>query len=341
MKPVQPLHPSQNQICSTAKRRIGCGYAKMVMIRLKHIAALGAAISVFTQWCTAPSARAQGGGQEAVMTGNPAPSDEQIHALLARAIRNQHANDRALEEFERIEQVISHKPGENGDTRTERTERILPYGNGTLKLKLSENDSHVSQEVYRSELEFAVNALEIAIHPNDRYKQDLAKFQKRRRERAELVDAAEKAFRPTWAGRETRGSRTLEKFILEPDPDFKPANRAQSIFEHVRATIWVDESQSQFARLEADITSDITIVGGIVGKVYHGGHFAMEQSEVEPGVWLPTQYIYDVDGRKFLFGFGVHERTEISRYRRVWPPEHAIELVRNELNKLSAESPAR
>jgi hypothetical protein len=282
-----------------------------------------------------------GGGQDTIVTANPALTDQQIHSLFARLVESQHRNDRALEEYERIDHVVSRKPGESSELTSERTDRVLPSGTGTMKLEMMENGSRVSQEVYRHELQIAVTALDIAIHPNGRYKQDLVKFEKRRRDRAELVDASLKGFRATWAGRETRGSRTFAKFLLDPNPDYKATTRLATAFEHVHAVIWVDESQAQFARIEGDITSDIMFVGGIVGKVYHGGHFVMEQSEVEPGVWLPTLYTYDVDGRKFMFGFGIHERTEISSYRRVWPPEHAMELVRNELNNLSAETPAR
>jgi hypothetical protein len=127
--------------------------------------------------------------------------------------------------------------------------------------------------------------------------------------------------------------------LLEPDPNYKPTSRLAATFEHVRAVLWVDESQAQIARLEADITSDITFGGGIVGKVYRGGHVVMEQSEVASGVWLPTLYIYDVDGRKFLFSFGIHERTEVTRYRLVGPPAQSIEIIRNELNNMVAETP--
>jgi hypothetical protein len=48
-----------------------------------------------------------------------------------------------------------------------------------------------------------------------------------------------------------------------------------------------------------------------------------------------------VDGRKFLFAFGIHERAEISRYRRVGPPQQAVEIMRNELNNQTAATPAR
>jgi len=314
------------------------------MVHTRHIVALGVCLIALASWLGTPSARALPGGQGAIVTGNAAPGPDQIHSLIMRAIENQHRDDRALQEFERIEHVITRK-GENAEIVTDLTERILPSPTGNIKLKTKENGAPVPPDVYRHELEYAVNAFDIAMHPNDRYKEDLAKFDRRRRDHAELVDTTTKAFRVTWAGRETRadsaGSRTLMKFLLEPDPDYKPINRFASSFQHIRATLWVDEAQAQFARLEADIATDIPFAGGVAGKVYHGGHVVFVQEEVAPGVWLPTLFNYEVDGRKFLFAFGIHERTEITRYRRIGPPPQAIEIVRDELNNLAAATPAR
>ena len=314
------------------------------MVHIKHIVALGVCVTALAQWFSAPPTRALGGGQGAGIIGNPAPSPEQIRSLIARAIENQHRDDRALEEFERTEHAIAHK-GENAEIVTDLTERIVPSATGNIKLKMAENGVPVSAEQYRTELEFAVNALDLAMNPNDRYKEDLAKFEKRRRDHAELVDAAPKAFRVAWAGRETvsdsGGQHSLMKFLLDPDPGYKPVNRFAVSFQHVHATLWVDEAQAQFARLEADIATDITFGGGIAGKVYHGGHVVMVQVEVAPGIWLPTLYNYEVDGRKFLFAFGVHEREEITHYRRVGPPRQAVEILRNELNNLTAAAPTR
>jgi hypothetical protein len=317
------------------------------MTDIRQIVTLCVGLIALTWWLGTSSARAQTGGQGAIITGNPAPSPEQIHSLIARAIENQHRDDQALEEFERTEHTIAHK-AENAGILTDLTERVVPSATGNIKLKLAENGAPVSAEMYRTEVEFAVNALGLAMHPNDRYKEDLAKFDRRRHDHAELVDAAPKAFRVTWAGRETRADpngthapRTLMKFLLDPDPDYKPINRFAASFQHVHATLWVDEAEAQFARLEAEIATDITFGGGIAGKVYHGGHIMMVQEEVAPGVWLPTLFNYEVDGRKFLFAFGAHERTEITRYRRIGPPPQAIEIMRNELNNLTAATPAR
>ncbi len=316
------------------------------MNRLRHLVAFMPLLAFLAQWLAVPSTRTRAAGQETIITGNPPPTAEQIQALFRRCVENQHRDDRAIEEFERVERVVTRKGGENSETVSDRATRLVPFGVGTIKVDTAENGTPVSQDVYRRELKFTIGALDGALHPNERYKQDLVKYEKRQRDQAELVDSASKAFRITWAGRETRpdssaarGSRTLDKFLLDPDPNFRPANRFAGTFEHVHAALWIDESQAQFARLEGDITSDITFGGGIAGKIYHGGHFVMEQSEVAPGVWLPTLLTYDVDGRKFLFGFGIHERTEISRYRRIGPPSQSIEIIRNELNNLTADAP--
>lgn len=314
------------------------------MVQRRQIAALGLCLAALALCLRAPAALAEPGGQGATISSNPAPSPEQIHSLIMKAIENQHRDDLALQEFERIEHTTARK-GENAEIVTDLTERIVPSPTGNIKLKMAEKGVPVAPEDYRHELEFAVNALGLAIHPTDRYKEDLAKFERRRHDHAELVDASTKAFLVTWAGRETRadsaGTRTLVKFLLDPDPNYKPINRFAASFQHIHATLWVDEASAQFARLEADIATDIPFAGGVAGKVYHGGHVVIVQEEVAPGIWLPILYNYNVDGRKFVFGFGIHERTEITRYRRVGPPPRAIEIIRNDLNNLTAATPAR
>jgi hypothetical protein len=305
-----------------------------------HIAAFLVLLAALGPSAAGLAADPRPGDQDATVSANPAPSAEQIHSLIARMIANQHKDDRAIDEFERVEHMVARQGGKNSDVLSDRTERILPSGTGTMRLPVDQEGLPLSEDLHRQQLQYAVSALDLYLHPNDHMRQSLAKFEKRHRDRAELLDAAAKAFKVTWAGRETRGSRTYAKLLLEPDPNYKAGSRFATTFEHIRAVLWVEESQAQMARIEGDIASDIVFVGGIAGKVYRGGHFVMEQSEAAPGVWLPTLYTYDVDGRKFLFGFSIHERTEANRYRRVGPPAQEIEVIRAELNNLSAKTAA-
>jgi len=310
----------------------------------KRFAALAACLIVLAPWLCAPPAQGQAASQGPVITGNPAPSPEQIRTLITRAIENQHRDDIALQEYERIEHKVAHASG-NSEGAIDITERVLPHTTGTFKLKTAEKGVPVSEETYRTELQAALTTFGLILNPGIHYKEDVAKFEKRRHDHAELVDEAEKAFRVTWAGWETRsnstGTHTYMKFLLDPNPKYEPINRLSAVFQHMHATIWVDEQQAQFARAEADVATDIPFFGGVAGKVYHGGHVVMEQEEAAPGIWLPTLYSYDVDGRKFVFAFGIHERTDITRYRYIGPPAQAIAIVRNDLNNLKTVTSAR
>src|ERR1700688_1792239 len=108
------------------------------MFHRRHIVVLGVCLIAEAPWAGAPNARALPSGQGAIIAGNPAPSPEQIHSLIMRAIENQHRDDRALQEFERVEHAITRK-GENAEIVTDLTERILPSGTGNIKLKMAEN----------------------------------------------------------------------------------------------------------------------------------------------------------------------------------------------------------
>lgn len=289
----------------------------------------------------APPAAAQAENQDAPATPKTAPSPAQILALLARVVENQHRNDRAIGEFERIEHVVKREGRRNSEADSDRINRVLPSGTGVMRLLIKRDGKAISPEYHRRELEGAIKALQLVIHPNARYEHDYKKFEKRSRDRAELVNNVPKAFLVTWEGTETHDGRTFAKLLLEPNPDYQSVSRLTAAFQHVRATMWVDESSAQVARIEAKITSDINFAGGIFGKIDSGGRFELAQTEAAPGIWLPTVYSYDMEGRKFLFPFDSHMRIETSHYRRVWPPSHAIQILRDELHRLVAESSPR
>jgi len=273
----------------------------------------------------------------------PAPTKEEIRALVERIRVSQHRNDEALAEYERREHRISWKhDGEETDDRKiteDKLYRVVPTGTGTLKLILAEKGEPVTPEYYRKELRELEKALELALRPQDpKQRRAIEKWEKRTRERQEMVDAVPEAFEFTWLGREACDGRLCAKLQLDPNPEFEADSRNQDLFKHIRAVVWVDEAAAQIVRVEAEIFRDISVFGGIFGKVYHGGKFVMEQAKVAEGIWLPRFYKYDFDGRKFIFPFSVNETTEISEYRRIGPPAEALAAVRREISGAAATS---
>jgi hypothetical protein len=259
-------------------------------------------------------------------------SDDEIAALADRAIANQHRDDTAGKQCEHVEHQVLRSNATDGRTIEDRTYRVVPTGTGTLKLLLKLDGHAVDPNTYRKQLLDWQQVLQIGSNPSDpRVKTALARSAKREQDRKDLVDAAREAFRAKWLGRETRDGRAYEILQLEPKPGFQPHNLAQELMMHVRVKAWIDQQSGQLTRGEAEIVRDIAFGGGFFGKVYRGGHFTIEQSEVAPGVWQPTRYQYDYMGRKFLFAFETHEYTELSHYRHVGPPAEALQIVRSEL----------
>jgi hypothetical protein len=270
--------------------------------------------------------------QNGAAPSGQAPTDAEIRERSARLIQNQHDDDEALEQYERIEHEFDRTSGMNPRVLSEKMFRVVPNGFGTFKLPLRSDGAPADPFEYHRQLLAWKESLELALRPDDwKYKSANAKWQKKKHDRAELVDAGRDAFVTKWLGVETRNARRCDVFELDPSPNFHPHSLLQDALTRVTVKIWVDRDTNQLARGEAHVVRDISVGGGLFGKLYRGGVFSLEQSEVAPGVWLPVRYQYDFSGRKFLFTFEEHRYVEASRYRRLGPPKQALELVQNEL----------
>jgi len=260
------------------------------------------------------------------------PSDAEIHERTDKLIANQHADDVALEEYERIERHVDRTGGSDPRILEDRTYRIVPTGPGTLKILLQDNGRRTNPADYHKQLLTWRDLLQLALNPNDsRIKAAYAKTEKKKHDRAELVNATRDAFTVKWLGRENLSGHDCDVIQLNPNPAFHPRTAFQDALTHATAKIWVDHNATQIVRAEAHIVRDVSFGAGILGKLYRGGVFFFEQDQVAPGVWLPTRYQYDYAGRKFLFTFEEHQFIEAGHYRRVGPPKKALLVAQDEL----------
>lgn len=256
----------------------------------------------------------------------------QIHDLILRTIANQHRDDAALDSFERIEHQQSRSGRTNKLIVQDRTFRVVPTGSGTLKLLISQNGAPVASALYQRQLRDWENVLEVAVHSDDpREIAVVAKEQKRRKENARFVDAVPSAYQFIWLGRETRDGRIVEKLQLDPNPNYPPRGDSTDWLTHARAIVWIDPQAAQVVAINATIIRDISIGGGVLGKIYRGGTFHMEQAPAGPDIWEPTLYQYDLSGRKFLFSFALHEVTATRHYVFLGTPDKALIEARNDL----------
>lgn len=254
---------------------------------------------------------------------------DRARALVERTIANQHKDDAAIYDYERVERKVVFK---GGSISSDETYRLVPTGTGHLSLLLRRGNKPVGMTRYRKELKNWESVLEHAIDPNDPREQHSERVQRRRdRKRAKLIDAIGNAYHFTWLGEKMVDGRTLVHIALDPNPAFQPTSRETEMLAHARATVWIDEQAAQLVSGRAVITSSFSAGIGLFSEIDSGGWFEIEQREVAPGLWLPTRTEYSVHGRLLVFPFSDHKLTETGRYRYVGTPDQALALARKEI----------
>jgi len=257
---------------------------------------------------------------------------EEQRALLERVIANQKKNDLAMFTYERLERLEIQKGAAGSQPLEIKTTRAVPAGTGIDRIPVGPDGKPVDAAAYRAELMKLERALSWAAEDGRAQREAYEKIAKKQKERSDLIDATRTAFLYTFVAREPRGDRMLSKYRLVPNPAYKPTSRTTSIFAKVRGYLWIDEDAAQLARLEIEVTDDISF-GGFLAKVYKGSHLIQERYEMVPGLWFATYAQYDFEGRRLFVSFAIHERTSYSQYRRIGPPKEALEAIRAELGK--------
>jgi hypothetical protein len=258
--------------------------------------------------------------------------------LFNRVIANQKKGEAALDLYERIERVETRKSSNDPAPPAIKVSRVIPSGTGMFRIPLGADGKPRDSAAYRADLESLARALAQLVSDSGSQRDALEKYAKKRKDRNDLIDATHSAFLFTLIASERRGGRTLSKYKMDPNPAFRPTSRFTSIFPKVRGFVWADEAFGELARMECDVTEDIS-VGLFLGKIYKGSHFMQERYEFLPGLWLTSFSQYDFDGRKFFSSFSVHERTFYSNYRYIGPPKEALAAIRQELGNAESDKP--
>jgi hypothetical protein len=255
-----------------------------------------------------------------------------------RIVANQKKDEEALDVYERIERLEIRKNANSPDPVSVKIARVIPNGTGMDKIPVGPDGHPADPAAYRADLEKLEQALALIVEGHSQH-EAMEKYAKRRKDRMELIDATRNAFFFTFVANEPRGDRMLAKYRMEPNPSFRPTTRLATIFTKVRGFVWIDEGSNELARIEGNVTEDISI-GLILGKIYKGSHFMQELYEFAPGLWLASFSQYDFDGRKFFSSFSIHEKSFYSNYRYIGPPKEALAAIRNELGSADLNKPA-
>jgi hypothetical protein len=83
-------------------------------------------------------------------------------------------------------------------------------------------------------------------------------------------------------------------------PGYNPPNREAMVFTGMQGEIFVDEDAHRLVKIDGVLFKEVNFGWGILGRLYKGGRFFVEQSEVAPGHWDTTHMILHFDGKVLL-----------------------------------------
>ncbi|MCX6592035.1 MAG: hypothetical protein NTZ56_10955 [Acidobacteria bacterium] len=115
------------------------------------------------------------------------------------------------------------------------------------------------------------------------------------------------------------GPREIMHFKMAPRRGYRPRNLQAKVFEKVRGEIWIDKTQNEMQKLDAEVFDTVS-VGGILAKIEKGTHFLIERMPVQDGFWLP-KLIRIKFGTKIMMVKSIRQESETtySGYRPIPP----------------------
>jgi hypothetical protein len=148
-----------------------------------------------------------------------------------------------------------------------------------------------------------------------------------------VLRALPKAFVYQFAGSETNGPDTLEKYSFTPNPKFSSADLELMVLTAMSGTLTVDATHARVVRLEGHLQQDVDIGWGILGRLNRGGWITIEQADVGGGVWRIVRFQMAMSGRVFFKTRSFDTVEEESQFAPVpvgMTYQQAIQVLRSE-----------
>lgn len=129
---------------------------------------------------------------------------------------------------------------------------------------------------------------------------DKAKLEKERREERKFLNEVPEAFTFKLIGEENVSGKPAWVITAEPKPDYRPRERLAKIVAKMRGTIWIDKSEYQWVKVEAEVMDKLSFGLSMV-QIAPGATVHFEQTRVNDEIWLPASAQIHANARLALF----------------------------------------
>jgi len=150
---------------------------------------------------------------------------------------------------------------------------------------------------------------------------DQKRRQKREKEDEERAHIMVRALPNAFFYQEIGRDGETVKLRFRPDPAYEPQSREESVYTGMAGELWLNVPQQRLRKIDAHLFHDVDFGWGILGRLYKGGSFMVEQEQVEGTHWDTTVMKLDLTGKAMLFHSLIYKEQEIeSDFLRL--PDH-------------------
>jgi hypothetical protein len=107
---------------------------------------------------------------------------------------------------------------------------------------------------------------------------------------------------------EDNGCRRLH---FRPNPDYPAHSIEARIFHAMSGDIWLDSRFKRLARLDGRLQQNVDFGFGILGRLYQGGWFRLQRTQVSLTDWKTERLEIHMAGRAMLFKTIARETSEV------------------------------
>jgi hypothetical protein len=108
----------------------------------------------------------------------------------------------------------------------------------------------------------------------------------------------------TVEAREELNHRPTLRLKFVPAADDLPVNQLQDrILNKLQGTVWIDETDSEVAKLDVSLVEKVNVLGGILGNLEHLD-LSLTRVRMARGVWFNAHSVMQLAGRKLFDSLG-------------------------------------
>jgi hypothetical protein len=207
--------------------------------------------------------------------------------LVRRAARNEVKADSVIQQYFMYRDNVDYKSHSV-------TKQVIETPQGGLSLTLAINGQPLTPDQRAKEnqkLEKFANDLEA------RRKKEQSSREDSQREELMLTSLPD-AFLYTYAGTQ-RGpnGEDLVHLTFKPNPSFEPPNHETRAYQGMQGDMLIDDKAMRIAKIDGTLFRDVDFGWGILGRLYKGGKFIIEQCDVGNGRWETVRETLDFHGK--------------------------------------------